>query len=66
MGPMARSTLYCMDGAGNIGLSETIEAVDDQAAIEQAQALKVDALKCEVWQGRRLVAALDAKELAAA
>jgi hypothetical protein len=63
---MAKYTLYCMDAAGNIGLSEPIEAVDDQAAIQQAQSLKAHALKCEVWQGRRLVAALDTEELAAA
>ena len=53
-----------MDGAGEIGLAEWIDANDDQDAIRQAHGLKLHALKCEVWQHQRLVATLDAHDLA--
>jgi hypothetical protein len=45
--------------------AEWIEARDDAEATATARKLKKDALKCEVWRGRRLVAVLDAHELAA-
>ena len=51
--------LYCLDGAGRISLAEWIDAADDQAAIAKARELHGAALKCEIWQGQRLVAALD-------
>jgi hypothetical protein len=60
---MGEYRLYCLDGAGKIGLAEEITAVDDQDAIQQAYRLKQRALKCEVWQGRRLVSALTAQDL---
>jgi hypothetical protein len=50
--------LYCLDGAGRLGLAEWMKATDDADALRQAREQKPDALKCEVWQGRRLVAAL--------
>jgi len=55
--------LYCLDGAGEIELADWIEAADDADAVRQAQKLKKDARKCEVWQGRRLVATLDDQRL---
>jgi hypothetical protein len=55
--------LYCLDGAGNISLAEWIEADDDVDAVRQAQLLKRGAMKCEVWQGQRLVAAIDGQQL---
>jgi hypothetical protein len=61
---MREYRLYCLDKAGKIGFAETIEATDDQDAVSQARKLKHSALKCEVWQGRRLVLALSAQELA--
>jgi hypothetical protein len=57
--------LYCMQSQGNLHFAEWIEAKDDAEAIAIARKLKKDALKCEVWHGRRLVAVLDAHELAA-
>ena len=56
--------LYCQDAGGNISFADWIEAVDDDDAVRQARLLKQSARRCEVWQGNRLVASLDAPELA--
>lgn len=61
----ARYRLYCLDADGQISMAEWIDAEDDQDAILQAQALKRRALKCEVWDGKRLVVELDAQDLVA-
>ena len=55
--------LYCLDGAGRISLAEWIEASDDEGAVRQAKALKHDSVKCEIWQGPRLVAKLTASDI---
>jgi hypothetical protein len=57
--------LYCLDALGRISMAEWIDAENDQDAIQQAQLLKRDAMKCEVWIGSRLIARLDADDLAA-
>jgi hypothetical protein len=62
---MSSYKLYCMQSQGNLHFAEWIEASDDAEAIGMARKLKKDALKCEVWHGQRLVAVLDACELAA-
>jgi hypothetical protein len=62
---MPNYRLYCLNDAGGISLAETIIASDDQDAINQARELKQDALKCEVWDGRRLVATLNGQDLSA-
>jgi hypothetical protein len=46
-------------------LAEWIDAENDQDATRQAQMLKQSAQKCEVWDGKRLVAQLDAQDLVA-
>jgi hypothetical protein len=51
--------LYCVDGAGDIGLADWIEAADDEAAIAKAREMKPDAQSYEVWQKNRLVAKLN-------
>ena len=57
---MAQYRLYCLDGAQRIaGAAEMVEGADDDAAIEAARALRKP-MACELWQGRRLVAALPA------
>lgn len=56
--------LYCMDGTGRIDLAEWINASSDEDAIHEAKALKNGSLKCEIWQGGRLVAKLGIKDLA--
>ena len=61
---MATYRLYCMDAAGKIGLADFIEAQDDDEAIRKARTLKAGGRKCEVWLGKRLVASLDAYDLA--
>jgi hypothetical protein len=60
-----RYRLYCLDGLGQISMAEWIDAKDDRGAVRQAQILKQDARKCEVWDGNRLVARLDAQDLVA-
>ena len=62
---MSSYKLYCMQSQGNLHFAEWIDARDDAEAIATARKLKKDALKCEIWDGRRLVAVLDARELAA-
>jgi hypothetical protein len=57
--------LYCLDRDGRIDLADVIHASTDEEAIAKARVLKRHTLKCEVWQGRRLVATLTADDLAA-
>jgi len=57
--------LYCLDAHGHISMAEWIYAADDEDAIRQAQTLKQDAQKCEVWDGNRLVARLESQDLVA-
>jgi hypothetical protein len=46
--------IYCLDGAGKVWAAEWIDAEDDSAALESARQFK-QAVRCEVWQGPRLV-----------
>ena len=55
---------YCLDGSGRIRLSDVIEADGDVAAIATAKVQHRGAIKCEVWHLNRLVATLDAQDLA--
>jgi hypothetical protein len=52
--------VYCFDGIGKVWTAEWIQAPTDEEAIEAARAMDVG-VKCEVWEGRRLVATVDAK-----
>lgn len=61
---MVAYRLYCLDREGHINTADWIEAADDSDAIAKARDLKRNGLKCEVWQGRRLVAKLEAHDLA--
>lgn len=56
--------IYCLDRAGRISFAETIAAAGDPEAIVHAHDMKRHELKCEVWQDRRLVAILNAQDLA--
>ena len=51
--------LYCLDGAGQIGLADWIEAETDEGAVAEAKKLRPDAHQIEVWQKQRLVARLN-------
>ena len=55
---MAAYRIYCLDGAGKVWAAEWIEADDDSAAMNSARQFK-EAVRCEVWQGPRLVARMD-------
>jgi len=61
---MASYRLYCLDAGGHIGLADWIEAETDEDAITQAHWMKRTAVRCEVWQGTRLVAVVGAQALA--
>lgn len=56
--------LYCLDGAGRISLADWINAETDEEAVTIARRIEHGARKCEIWQGNRLVAKLDAHDLA--
>jgi hypothetical protein len=60
---MASYRLYCLDGAGSISFADWIQAEDDTHALAQARELKQGALRCEVWEGNRFVAALSQNDL---
>jgi hypothetical protein len=57
---VATYRLYCLDGLSKVVSAEWIEAEDDGRAVELAKDM-ADAMKCELWQGDRLVARLDRK-----
>ena len=55
--------LYCLDGGGRISLADWIQAADDEDAVRQARIMRPDAMRFEIWQGRRLVASLGPQDL---
>jgi hypothetical protein len=61
---MPEYRLYCLDGGGQIGFADWFEADNDGDAIAQAQQVKRNGQKCEVWRGTELIGALDARDLA--
>ena len=61
---MVAYRLYCLDGGGNIEVADNFEAPGDDEAVAEARQMKNGALKCEVWAGKRLVATLNAQDLA--
>ena len=56
--------VYCYDGTRNIVSADWLEAANDAEAIAKAEAAGYGS-KCEVWDGRRLVAQLGAEQLSA-
>ena len=65
VGHMREYRLYCLNELGTLDLVDTVIAADDRVAINAARDLKRHARKCEVWEGRRLVATLQGDDLAA-
>ena len=51
--------IYCLDGAGHIGLADWIEADTDEEALKAVRELRPEAHRCEIWQKSRLVAKLN-------
>jgi hypothetical protein len=49
--------VYCYDGANKVVTADWIEATSDEDAIAKAEAAGFGS-KCEIWDGRRLVAQL--------
>jgi hypothetical protein len=52
---MSDYRVYCYDGADKVWAADWIQAADDVAAVQSAQCIS-EAMKLEVWQGRRFVA----------
>ncbi len=50
--------VYCYDGVNQVVSADWLEAASDEAAVEKARAAGFGS-KCEVWDGRRLVAKLE-------
>lgn len=55
--PSENYRYYCLDGAGRLHDAAWFKAESDEDAIEQIKAKHPDS-KCEIWRGKRLVAAL--------
>jgi hypothetical protein len=62
--PLRSYRIYCFDSARHIVSADEIEAADDGQAIAQAQAQGFGD-KCEIWDGKRLVAQLEQQRLRA-
>ena len=52
--------VYCFDAARKVVSVDEIRAESDEAAIAQAEAAGFGD-KCEIWEGKRLVARLEAE-----
>ena len=58
MSPPTRTyRVYCYDAAHRAVTSDFVEAASDEEAIAKVEAAGFG-LKCEIWEGKRLVAAL--------
>ena len=56
--------LYCMNEWGGISYAEDIDASDDRTALERVREMKPNARIWEIWDDRRLVACIKARNLA--
>ena len=52
--------VYCYDAAHKIVTADVIDAISDEDAIAKAHAQGFGS-KCEIWEGKRLVAQLEAE-----
>ena len=59
-GPRKTYRLYSFDGVHKVLSAELIEAACDEDALAGAEAVAAGA-KCELWDGRRLVAQIEAE-----
>ena len=50
--------VYCYDATDKVVTADLVEADNDAEAIEKAKAAGFGS-KCEIWEGKRLVAQLD-------
>ena len=58
--PQKTYRVYCFDGARHVVSVDEIEAASDEEAVAKARAADFGD-KCEVWDGHRLVAQLEAE-----
>ena len=58
---MSNYRIYYLDERGGLGFPEELSATSDQQALEEAHLKKFR--KCEIWEGRRLVASLGGQRL---
>lgn len=56
--PIKTYRVYCYDGANTVVTADWIEAASDDDAVAKAKAAGFGS-KCEIWDGRRLVAQLE-------
>jgi hypothetical protein len=56
--PTKTYRVYCFDAAHRVLTADWIEAASDEEAIAKAEAQGFGS-KCEIWDGRRLVADLE-------
>jgi hypothetical protein len=58
--PLKAYPVVCFDAVNKLVTADWIEAASDEEAVTIAQASDFGS-KCELWQGRRLVAQLEAE-----
>jgi hypothetical protein len=51
--------LYCLNGAGRFAMVHEIDAAGDAEALSIARQMELP-VKCELWEGSRKLAVLDA------
>ena len=59
---MVAYRLYFLDGVNRFTRTETVEAASDEDAVQQARLLIGGSIKCEVWDGHRMVAKVTADD----
>ena len=62
--PPTTYRIYCFDAARGIVSANWLPAVDDADAIARTEAMDFGS-KCEIWEGKRLVAQLEGARLQA-
>ena len=62
--PQRSYRVYCFDAARKLVYADTLEASSDEEAIAKAEASGFGD-KCELWDGKRLVAQLEASRRSA-
>jgi hypothetical protein len=61
--PLKTYRVYCFDGVHNVLTSDFIEAARDEEAVAMAEERGYGS-RCEIWDGRRLVAELGERKTA--
>lgn len=56
---MSGYRLYCLDGDGSFTTVHEIDAASDAEAIAKARQKQIP-VRCELWEGARMVAVIDA------